>query len=313
MSGNSELYKSDTLDALKAWQSENGFTLKQIGAKLGKNEGFVSKYLNGVPEGDIESFEERVRDMLSRERRKRTWSDIYFDTDACTSCFTVFDLIRESSDIGLIYGPAGIGKSKAVWRYAADHRTVISFTGEEGRGGPAAVQRGVATGIDIRKWDKSVHKFSEYLALKLNGSDRLVIVDNAQRIDISGLRWMMDFHDATGVSFALVGNPEVLDKLHGKDQLSSRIGIRYDLGAALKKADWLDRAANDMVAAMWPKAAQEIALLSRESARRLGHLRTLNKQLKIAIRLGETDTFKNKFARAFVEARHLIGADAEDD
>ena len=148
---------------------------------------------------------------------------------------------------------------------------------------------------------------------KLAGSERLVIIDNAQRIDISGLRWLMDFHDATGVSFALVGNPEVLVKLRGKDQLYSRIGVKADISESLGDAAWMDRAADDMVAAMWPGAAADIGLLARETARKPGHLRTLNKQLKIAIRLCETDAYRGKHARAFVESRHLIGADSEEE
>ncbi|HRR34004.1 MAG TPA: AAA family ATPase [Kiritimatiellia bacterium] len=313
MSGKVAAYDGEVRDALRTWQTGNGLTLKQVGARLGKNEGFISKYMNGVPEGDVAAFEQRVKDMLDRERRKRTWADIYFQTEAVAACFTVFELIRESSDIGLVYGPAGVGKSVAVRRYAADHGTVISFVGEEGRGGPYAIQRGIASGIDMRKWSRRECRLSEYIADKLAGSERLVLIDNAQRIDISGLRWLMDFHDATGVSFALVGNPEVIDKLCGRDQLSSRIGIRYDIAQAGITGDWIDRAADEMVAAMWPKAAQEVALLARETARRPGHLRTLSKQLKIAIRLCDTDAFRGKFARSFVEARHLIGADIDGE
>ena len=313
MDGKVVKFNKETHAALLAWQNENGLTLKQLGRRLGKNEGFVSKYLNGVPEGDVETFEASVRDMLARDQRKRTWDDIYFQTAAIEACHTVFDLIRESSDIGLIFGPAGVGKSKASKRYTEEHGTVIAFTGEEGRGGPYAVQRGIASGIDMRRWNKREVRLAEYLAEKLAGSERLVIIDNAQRIDISGLRWLMDFHDATGVSFALVGNPEVLERLKGKDQLYSRIGVKYDIAGTLSEdTAWLDRAADDMVAAMWSCAATDIGLLARETARKPGHLRTLNKQLKIAIRLCETPSYRGKHARAFVESRHLIGADSEE-
>jgi len=130
---------------------------------------------------------------------------------------------------------------------------------------------------------------------------------------MSGLRWLFDFHDATGVSIALVGNPEVLDRLSGNDQMSSRIGFKQDIAEMLGKGAWLDLAADRMVSSMWPKAAQDIGLLARETARKQGHLRTLNKQLRIAIRLCETDEYSGKYAKAFVSARHLIGADNTED
>jgi DNA transposition AAA+ family ATPase len=310
MSGKVEKGNDELREALKAWREKNGFTLKQVGKKLDINEGYVSKYLNGVPEGDVETFEARVSDMLAREGRKRTWDEIYFETAAIKACYNAFHTIRRSSNIGLVYGPAGIGKSVAVRRYAADHSTVISFTGEEGQGGTHAVQKGVASKIDTRRWNRREKNLSGFLHEKLAGSDRLIIIDNAQRIDISGLRWLMDFWDATGVSVALVGNPEVMDKLQGKDQLCSRIGVRCNIADALADA-WMDRSADDMVAAMWPGAAADIGLLAREAARRSGHLRTLNFQLRIAMVLCETDVFRGKHARAFVEARHLVGADID--
>lgn len=307
-------FNTQTRDALRDWQTANGLTLKQVGARLGRNEGFMSKYLNGVPEGDIDTFETYVTDLLALERRKRTWADIYFPTEAVSTCHATFDLIRGASDIGLIYGPAGVGKSIAVKRYAAEYGLVISFTGAEGRGSPWDVQRGIATGIDMRKWDHRQTKLADYLQSKLTDSGRLVIIDNAQRINRSGLRWIIDFHDATRVSFALVGNPDVLDKLKGKDQLVSRIGVRSDIARHASLAGgWIDRAADDMLAAMWPPAAADIALLARETARLPGHLRTLNKQLRIAMELCETELYRGKYARAFVEARHLIGVDDESD
>lgn len=315
MSGDSVqgAFDAVTQGALRDFQEQHALTLRQIGQRLGKNEGFVSKYLNGVGEGDIAAFESRVMDMLARESRKRTWAAVYFPTDAVEACCTAFDLVREASDIGLLTGPAGIGKSVAVQQYLSEHRTVIGFTATEGNGTQYDVQRGIASCLDMRKFNSRQARIGDYLRDKLSGSERLVIIDNAQRIFLSGLRWIMDFHDATGVSFCLVGNPEVMDRLAGRDQLVSRIGIKQDISDALGKRDWTDHAADAMVSAMWPKAASDISILARESARKPGHLRTLNKQLKIAIRLCETPAYKNKFARAFVTSRHLIGADTEED
>lgn len=307
------LFNRDTQAALHEFQKSHGLTLKQLGQKLGRNEGFVNKYLNGVPEGDIASFEERIADMLRREARKRSWENIYFQTEAVDACFTGFNLVRDASDMGLIYGPAGVGKSVAFRKYIDDNRTVIGFTAMEGNGSPYDVMRGISSGIDMRRWNARETKLSEYLFGKLNGSERCVLIDNAQRLYLSGLRWMMDFHDNTGVSFVLIGNPEVMDKLNGNDQLSSRIGVQFDISAAIAKKDWLDDAADRKVAAMWPKAQREIGILAREAARKPGHLRTLDKQLRIAITLCETDTFRGKYAKAFADARGMIGAESKQE
>lgn len=314
MSGNEMVqFNRDTQAALHDFQKSHGLTLKQLGQKLGRNEGFVNKYLNGVPEGDIASFEERIADMLKREARKRSWDNIYFPTEAADACFNVFDLVREASDIGLVHGPAGFGKSVAFRKYLEDHRTVIGFTAMEGSGSPYDVMRGISSGIDMRRWNSRETKLSDYLFVKLNGSERCVLIDNAQRLYLSGFRWLMDFHDNTGVSFVLIGNPEVMDKLNGNDQLSSRIGIQFDISSAIEKKDWLDDAADQKVSKMWPKAQREIGILAREAARKPGHLRTLDKQLRIAITLCEADAYKGKYAKAFADARNMIGAESKQE
>lgn len=313
MSGNSVLVNETIRHELAEFAENNVLTLKQLGAKCGKSEAFMSRYLSGHAEGDIESFELAAADMLKSASRKRTWEEVYFDTEAVKTCHLVFDLIREASDIGLVHGPAGIGKTTACRKYAEENKTVISFTGQEGNGMAYGVINGICGGIDMRKFNPRQHKKSEFLAEKLTGSERLIIIDNAQRLNMSGLRWLFDFHDLTGVSVALVGNPEVLDRLRGNDQMTSRIGFKQDIAEMLGRGAWLDRASDRMVAAMWPKAATEIGLLARETARKQGHLRTLNKQLRIAIRLCETSAYSGKSAKAFVEARHLIGADNTEE
>lgn len=313
MSGNSLQVNSEIRDALSDYQERNGLTLKQLGSKVGKSESYVSRYLSADPAGDIELFERSVSDMLKSAQQKRTWGEVFFETDAVDQCHLVFDLIREASDIGLVHGPAGIGKTTACQRYAASHKTVIHFTGTEGNGMAYGVINGIASGLDMRKWDASKKKKTEFLYNKLNGSERLILIDNAQRLNMSGLRWLFDFHDATGVSVALVGNDDVLERLKGNDQMTSRIGFKQNISDSTGRGEWLDKASDRMVAAMWPKAAKEIGLLAREAAHKDGLLRTLNKQLRIAIRLCESDAYAGKYGKAFVEARLMIGANDTEE
>lgn len=313
MNGNEKQATPEIKTRLEEFVKANGLTLKRLGARVGKSEAFVSRYFSDTPVGNLEEFERAVLDMLDSDQRKRTWAEIYFDTEAVKMCNMVFDIIREAADIGLVHGPAGIGKTTACERYANDHKTVIHFVANEGNGHAYGVIAGIWAKVETRFYDPKKQKRGEFLREKLTGSERLIIVDNAQRLNMSGLRLLFDFHDATGVSIALVGNPEVLDRMRGNDQMTSRIGFKQDIAEMLDRGGWLDKASDKMIAAMWPKAASDIGPLARETARKQGHLRTLKKQLRIAIRLCETDAYRGKPGKAFVEARHLIGADAAEE
>jgi len=301
-----------TRDALAAYQEENGFTLRQVGAQVNKSEAYVSRYLSGKPEGDIAAFEKSVADMLENAKRKRVWDDVYFETESVELCRATFNIIRQSTTMGLIYGAAGIGKTTACQRYAEENPTVIFFTGSEGDGGLTGVVDGIASGLDMRKWNPRTQKKSHFVKEKLRGSGRLIIIDNAQRITLRGHKWLNDLLDGKGVAIAMVGNPEVLDKIRGNDQITSRNMIKVDIGAIVK-SNWLREAARNMVSAMWPEALADIELLACESARKQGHLRTLNMQLRIAIINCETPKYAGNYAKAFVAARRMIGADATDE
>lgn len=300
---------------LQAYKESEGIVLKVLASRIGSNEAAVSRYLEGKPTGDVAKLEAKILDHLDADSRRRTWNEMYFSTRAVDTCRLVFDIIRESGDIGLIHGPAGIGKTTACKAYARDHRTVIFFTAMQGRGSCWDIIKSICAHLPTpRSEDDKRLKKVDWVMQKLAGSGRLVIIDNAQRISVGGLRWLMDFNDTTGCPVALVGNPEVMDKIRDNDQMSSRIGFKQDIAEMIEEdKTWLDEAAAAMVKQMWPQAAKDIRLLAREAAHRPGHLRTLNKQLRIAIRLSETTMCKGQTDGAFVAARSLIGATSEED
>ena len=298
---------------LAEFKDAEGLKLGALARQIGTNEAAVSRYLDGHPLGDVAKLEARVLDFLEAFARRRSWDELCFDTEAVAMCEGAFDLIRESGDIGLVHGPAGIGKSTTCRRYARTHSTAIFFTVMQGAGQDYNIVRAICAALPTpRSAEDKRLKRAEWIFKKLSGSRRLVIIDNAQRIGIAGLRWLMDFNDATGCPVALVGNPEVLEKVKVNDQMSSRIGYKQSLADAMKiDGPWLDAAADAMVAAMWPEAAAELRTPARDAARSKGYLRTLNKQLRIALRLAEKPRFAGRYGLAFATARPLIGADEE--
>jgi len=306
----------DVLARLEEFYRASGCTMQVIARKCGYSESVVSRYLSGSPTGDVAAFESAVVEMMDKAARRRRWDDVFFQTEAVSKCFQMFAIIDASNEVGLIYGPAGIGKSTACGRYAAENSTVLHLCAREGSGSWYSMVRALWAQIDTRGWNAKARSEigkTDYIAARLRGSDRLLIVDNAQRLSVSGIKWLLDMQDDAGFGLAFVGNAEILDKVAANDQLASRIRIRRNVlldGEDKQQIGWLDDAADKMVAAMWPDAAKEIRRLARESVRQQGYLRRLNSQLKVAIRLHETPAFTGRAAAAFVEARHLIATPA---
>ena len=193
--------------ALEKYMGDNNFTLKKVGNKLGCSESMISLYFSAKPVGDLVSFEESVIDMIAADSRKKELESAFFETYAAEQCFTLFDLIRSANDVGIIYGSPGIGKTEASKQYAKFNPTCIRIEIPEWKANRWGLANLLYAQFDNRK-KKLTEGKCEFLARKLHHSDRLIIVDNAQRVPLSGLRWLMDFNDATGTPFALVGNPE---------------------------------------------------------------------------------------------------------
>lgn len=76
---------------------------------------------------------------------------------------------------------------------------------------------------------------------KLKGSERLLMIDEAELLSTRSLEFIRRIHDLTGVGVVLAGMPRLLINLKGKNnelaQLYSRVGFACDLGNALSEED----------------------------------------------------------------------------
>lgn len=305
-----EMMAEPVRNRFDAWMRETGATMGQVARRTGYNEATISRYIADTMTGDRDALERALVDMLDADARRQSWKRFYVSTQGTERTEALLDLIREACDIGLVTSAAGMGKTTAALHYAATHESAILLTLTEGAGSNWTIIRMLLEALRVRGWSRTKHGTrSEVIIARLAKSERLIIVDNAQRATLSGLRWLFDLHDESGIPIALIGNPDVLTRLAGSDQLASRIGLRTDIGLQKGKLsiEWLNAAADAILAEMWPRAPKEVGLLAREAARQEGHLRRLVKQLRIAIRLTEAPDWKGKQAAAFVEARSLIG------
>lgn len=196
---------------------------KALGRELGFPDGtVVSKYLNS--NGDLDrnpvDIERKIVDLLAARDREILVSGHTVNTSVITRAANFFTDVERSKTVGVLHGPAGIGKSVAVATYAAEHPRCVVIT--------ANAAQCDARGVQQLLWAQSDHGIKpsqsrwEFLVSKFRGSGRLLIVDNAQRLDGTGRDYLFDFRDATGLPIALVGNPCILQRVAGSDQQHSR-------------------------------------------------------------------------------------------
>ena len=268
-----------TYELLVEFRNETGFSMVELGKKISIDGSAISKYISRKFEGDIEKFESNARDIIKAHRAR---SDVRsLKTFRCKQSDVLRDVceqIRKTHDVGLIYGPAGVGKSCGIAIYAAENPSCIAITINRWTSDYSGIEHAILDQIDLRKFKKSKMRPGDFLVDKFKGSDRLFIFDNAHRLTADSLRWVFDFQDATDCPIALVGNPEVLDEIRDNDQMFSRIGIARKI--EMRDADHV---ASELLKQFAPEHAGDLLATAMVVVDKPGggHGRTLRKQLLI--------------------------------
>lgn len=143
------------------------------------------------------------------------------------------------NDINLVIGEAGLGKTMAIKHYAQTVENVVLIETEP-TFSPKVLLIELCNKLGVPP-SKSNHDNIANIIEKLNGSDRLIIIDEAELLSYKCLEVIRRIHDKSGVGVVLAGMPRLRTNLRGKrgeyKQLYSRIGFVCDLADRLPDDD----------------------------------------------------------------------------
>lgn len=280
-------------------------TMTAMATELGVSSTRVCKYLAGKPEGDVTDMEARVADLLKAAKRRSVIDVTPFETNVTQIIHATLELVRKTNDVGLIAGPAGIGKSIAARSYHETKPTSIWVTMPRWQRSDAGLVGLLFDACETRSWSHNTPR-ANWLCDHLSGSNRLIIIDNAQRMTAGAREWIFDLHDATACPVALVANPELLAAIRGNDQQFSRVGIYQQVALAPKQIrDYAKR----LVDALVPNADGGLHDFAAAVAEERGHLRALKKQLLLMLDLVQAKHYGGDQVKAFQDAHTKLVRD----
>jgi len=248
-------------------------TNRQLAKELNSNATAVSKYLHCRPEGDVAKLEATVEDVLANAARRRDVETTLVKTSVSRQVNSLCETIRKTGDIGLIHSAAGQGKTIGMQLYLRDNPSAIGITLTAWSRTASEIFDLLWEAVETRRWPGNVRR-SHWLAERLKGSRRILLVDNAQRITESGRQYLFDFHDATGMPLMLLGNPEVLRGIRRNDQQFSRVGIVQEAKLTDGRA-----LAEHLVDQLCPEGKDTIMDLAVKVIANQGYARALKKHL----------------------------------
>lgn len=214
-----------------------GKTLREIANAIGRSDSSLSQFLSGKYPGEranaMFAYRLQVYLDLERQRNEAPEKPGFAKTSIASDIWDVLDYARSSTDIGLVYGPAGIGKTMALKVYAQKHPDTIYIAARPSMRSPKPVIKKLLHALGNKQF-KPMDEMVDAIIETLAGSRRLIIIDEAQHLTLPALEALRCIADETGCGIVLSGNKHIYDRMFGRGeaqfaQLWSRVGIRRHL------------------------------------------------------------------------------------
>ncbi len=264
-----------------------GLSRADVAKESGVGSSVLSLWMGGKYSGDNAKVEAELRRWLSyrasKSQAQLTMPRAPEWVEAPTSAriTAALSYAQMAADLVVVYGGAGVGKSKAIERYRDTCPNVFVVEATPTTGTVGGLLRCLVHTLGLRL--PSGHSDAMELAVRerLRGTDGLLIIDEAQFLNDRALEICRRITELCGVGLAFVGNETVYAQLTGRNraasfaQLFSRVGKRVRLGRpTAQDVDALLRG--------WGIQGKAEADLIHDIAGKPGALRGVNKTLRLA-------------------------------
>lgn len=183
----------------------------------------------------------RALDVLIAEREAQaTAIEGYVETRFALEVRGLALYVRRRKMMGAFVAPAGAGKSTVLDVLREETPGAVLVTGKKTRSGVKGFLQAFARELGILEQGRA-EDLQDRIVTRLRGSGRLVLVDEAHKLQVATLDVLREIWDETKVPMLFAGTPSFYTVLTTRrvgrqaaelmDQLSSRVGIFRDLTA----------------------------------------------------------------------------------
>ncbi|WPA91019.1 AAA family ATPase [Providencia zhijiangensis] len=244
------------VNELTTMMNTKGWSQAQAARGIGVSTAVINQFLQNKYNGDVNAVEEKVRQFILREQERdksRRIKPVYVDTLMARKGRDVIRMAHMDSDINVIYGDAGMGKTMIVRQYAKEHLDAVLIEADPGYTARVVLEE-LCNKLGLSKRG-NMHELSESIIQNLRDSGRIILVDEAENLPYRALETLRRIHDKSGVGIVLVGMPRLILNLKGKrgeyKQLYSRVGFALRMGESLPEDD-----ITNMITTMLPEASE---------------------------------------------------------
>lgn len=222
---------------VQAWMREEGRTLDSVSRALGK--GFsppvLSTFLKGDARGDGERLARSLNEFMERESRAGDASrpEGFVETRVAQRMLVVIRTAVETRSMGLIVGPAGMGKTLTAKAAHAIYTGSLYIRITQGERRNAGLIMSLARVLGVSRRG-SFAATSRLVIAALRGTGRPLLVDEAHALNQGALDALRDLHDEAEIPIILIGTHDIRRHVNDTEawygQLNSRVVATCDLG-----------------------------------------------------------------------------------
>lgn len=241
-------YNMQIMNQLEAWLRETGISQAKAAPMIGLSQTALSQYRRKTYQGDVEAVEKKLEEFFratseqSEKAQKaapyRSATD-YIPTSISEDVYKLIRYCQLEKGMVIAHGDAGIGKTKGAEKFIRENPAAsIYIQATPSSGTLTNIMRLIARALRI---PERRNKLELLLAIrdKLEGTNKVIIIDEAQHLKLSALEEIRTLSDPNGITgqkgigICLIGNTEVYSRMVGKQearfaQLFSRIRMnRY--------------------------------------------------------------------------------------
>jgi DNA transposition AAA+ family ATPase len=247
----------------------------------------VSGWLSGKYAGDNEKLADTMSRWLAHQEMKRENASVmprgpeFITTPTAQKIHSTLAYGQLAADLVVIYGGAGVGKTRSIEAYAAANPNVFVMESTPSSGTLGGFLRCLGSALKVQIPVGHNDALDIAIRDRLKNTGGLLIVDEAQFLQERALEAVRRIAELAGVGLAICGNEVVYTQLTGRHraanfaQLYSRIGKRLRLTRPSKED------ALAIITAWKISGAGEQAMLL-DIASKPGGLRSITKVLRLA-------------------------------
>ncbi|WP_134689330.1 AAA family ATPase [Escherichia coli] len=274
---------SDIRAGLRTLVENEETTFKQIALESGLSTGTISSFINDKYNGD----NERVSQMLQRWLEKyHAVAELpepprFVETQTVKQIWTSMRFASLTESIAVVCGNPGVGKTEAAREYRRTNNNVWMITITPSCASVLECLTELAFELGMNDAPRRKGPLSRALRRRLEGTQGLVIIDEADHLGAEVLEELRLLQESTRIGLVLMGNHRVYSNITGGNRtvefarLFSRIAKRTAINKT-KKADV------KAIADAWQINGEKELELLQQIAQKPGALRILNHSLRLA-------------------------------